>query len=139
MRHDLSVFGDSFDLFDPFFNDSFFNVEKGPRQEFLKCDVIENEKDYELIFDVPGISKENISIDVEDGNLTITASKSTSSDENKKNFVRKERHSFQAQRSFYVGNIKEEDIKAKMENGELHINVPKEESPVITKKTITIE
>ncbi len=138
-KNDLSIFRNDFDLFDPFFEDDFFRGTKRPHQDFLKCDVIENDKDYELIMDVPGLKKENVHIDLEDGNLTISVETVTENDEEKKNYVRKERRAFQSERSFYVGNVKEADIKAKLENGELHITIPKEEEEVVNKKTIEIE
>ena len=59
--------------------------------------------------------------------------------ENKK-YVRRERHSFtKCERSFYVGDVSEEDIKAKFKNGILEISVPKEEKKKEDKKIIMIE
>ena len=140
-RNEGSVFNKGFDLFDPFFDDDFFRPEHAPRHEneMLRTDVVENENNYELVMDVPGMQKEDVQIEVEDGYLTITATKQSKQDETKKNYVRRERYSYSAKRSFYVGNIKEEDIKAKMDNGELHIMVPKESEQTIAKKHISIE
>lgn len=138
-RNELGFFNDNFDLLDPFFNDDFFKAEPRHQHELLKTDVVETADGYELIMDVPGIKKENINLDLEDGYLTISATKSSKEDEGKKNYVRRERQYFSAKRSFYVGSIEESDIKAKLENGELHIVVPKETEKVINKKQISIE
>jgi len=141
-RNELSVFNHDFDLFDPFFSDTFFAPERHEEHhshELLKTDVIENEKNYELVMDVPGVKKEDVQINLENGYLTVTANKNEKNDESKKNYVRRERFSYSAKRSFYVGDIKESDISAKMENGELHIIVPKAQEEVQTKKQITIE
>ena len=137
-NNELSLFN-NFDLFDPF--EDFFYPErelKRTNNVALRCDVIENEKDYEIIMDAPGLNKENIQVDVENGYLTIALSKQEKKDEEKKNFIRKERHSYSCKRSFYVGEIDESLIKANLTDGELHITVPKEDKKVITKKHIEI-
>lgn len=139
MYNDLTLFGNDFDLFDPFFgNDLFYEGRGKKHQELLKTDVIENDKNYELVMDVPGLEKKDISIEVDNGYLTIQAQKTNDEDSKKKHFIRKERTYYSAKRSFYVGDIKEEEIKASMVNGELHIEIPKEEKKVVTKKTIQI-
>ncbi|MCR5741783.1 MAG: Hsp20 family protein [Gammaproteobacteria bacterium] len=138
-KHEISVFNPGFDLFDPFFGDDFFRREVKKDNNFLKTDVIENEKDYELIMDVPGLEKEDVNIEVEDGYLTVTASKKYNEEDKKKNFVRKERRFYESKRSFYVGNIDDSLVSAKLEKGELHIVVPKEKEQVTNKKTICIE
>ncbi len=138
-RNDLTFFN-NFDLLDPFFDDDFFRgCRKNDHREVLKTDVIENEKDYELIMDAPGAKKENINIELEDGYLTISVLVNKVDEEKKSSYIRKERSSYQAKRSFYVGYIKEEDVKAKFENGELHLIIPKEQEKLVTKKSIAIE
>ena len=139
MYNDLTLFGNDFDLFDPFFGNDLFLEGRGKKhQELLKTDVIENDKNYELVMDVPGLEKKDISIEVDNGYLTIQAQKTNDEDAKKKHFIRKESTYYSAKRSFYVGDIQEEEIKASMVNGELHIEIPKEEKKVVTKKTIQI-
>ena len=142
-RNEVSLFNTGFDLLDPFFEDDFFRDPFVPQRKhedaLLKTDVIEKENGYELIMDVPGLNKEDVSIEVEDGYLTITATKKSNDEEKNKKFVRKERSYYQAKRTFYVGNIEESSVKAKLEKGELHIDVPKEEEKKVAKTTISIE
>ena len=88
--------------------------------------------------DVPGLEKKDISIEVDNGYLTIQVQKANKEENEKKHFIRKERTYYTAKRSFYVGDIEENDIKASLTNGELHIEIPKEEKKVVTKKTIEI-
>ena len=71
------------------------------------------------------MDKKDINIDLSDGYLTISAGKSDKS-EDKHNYIRRER-SFSCSRSYYVGDVKKEDVKAKYENGILTVIVPKEE------------
>lgn len=142
-RNEVSLFNTGFDLFDPFFDDDFFRGTFVPQRKhedvLLKTDVIEKENGYELIMDVPGLNKEDVNIEVEDGYLTITATKKSNEEEKKHKYVRKERIYYQAKRTFYVGNVNESEVKAKLEKGELHIEVPKEEEKKIAKTTISIE
>ena len=119
----------SFDLFDDFFDDDFF-----PRHEFfskkernlMKTDIQETEKEYLLEVDLPGYKKEDIKIDVSEGYLTINAKVNKEDNEEEKNYVRRERFTGEATRSFYVGeDIKEDEIKASFKDGILTLNIPK--------------
>ena len=98
---------------------------------------------YEVDIDLPGFKKDEISIELENGYLTVSAAKGLDKDEEDKKgkYIRKERYAGAMQRSFYVGEyVTQEDIKAKYENGILRLSVPKKEAkPVETKKTIAIE
>ena len=95
--------------------------------------------------DLPGFKKEEISISLEDGNLTIQAAKGLDEDEKEKKsgrYIRRERYAGSCARSFYVGDdITEEDIKAEFKHGILKIFVPKKEAKpeVEQKKYIAIE
>ena len=91
----------------------------------MRTDIKETDKDYEMEIELPGMDKKDINIDLSDGYLTISAGKSDKS-EDKHNYIRRER-SFSCSRSYYVGDVKKEDVKAKYENGILIVIVPKEE------------
>ena len=99
-----------------------------------------SENDYELQVEVPGVNKENISIDYENGYVTIAAKTNKSKDEKDKegNYIRRERYSGSYSRSYYVGEVDRESIKAKLDNGVLSIIVPKVKAEE-QKKAITIE
>ena len=144
-----SILGEN--LFDDFMNDfrlpAFPDVDKElygkHAKNLMKTDVKETEKGYEVDMDLPGFKKDEISIELENGYLTVSAAKGLDKDEEDKKgkYIRKERYAGAMQRSFYVGeNLTQEDIKAKYENGILRLSVPKKEAkPVETKKTIAIE
>ena len=112
-------------------------------KHMMDTDVKETENGYEVDIDLPGFKKDEISIELENGYLTVSAAKGLDKDEEDKKgkYIRKERYAGAMQRSFYVGeNLTQEDIKAKYENGILRLSVPKKEAkPVETKKTIAIE
>ncbi len=86
--------------------------------------------------------KDEINLDVKDGYLTISAQKGLDKDEeNKKGrILRQERYAGVCSRSFYVGDVKPEEVKAKYESGVLTIALPKEDARKCSScNTITIE
>ena len=109
----------------------------------MKTDVREHDDNYELVVDLPGFKKEEINLTLDDGYLSISATKGLNKEEKDKEgkLIRQERYSGSMQRSFYVGdNLTEEDIKAKFENGVLKLNIPKTNAQKLPeKKTIMIE
>lgn len=113
-----------FDLFDDFFSDV-----NAKTSNVLKTDIHEKDGYYVLNMEVPGVKKEDIQIELKDGSLKITASRNSSQEEKdaKGRIIRQERYSGSSSRSFYVGEaIKQEDVKASFENGELKITIPTE-------------
>jgi len=111
-------------------------------KNLMKTDIKETESGYELDIDLPGFKKEDISVELENGYLTISASKDIDKEENKESggYIRKERWFGSCSRSFYIGDgVRSEDIKAKMENGILHMTVPKATQQLPKKNTILIE
>ena len=109
----------------------------------MKTDVRETEKTYELDIDLPGFKKDEIQIELKDGYLTVSAKKGLDKDEEDKKgkYIRKERYTGALSRTFYLGEeIREEEIKAKFENGILSVSIPKEEEKKVEgPKHISIE
>ena len=108
----------------PGLTDSFFRSYNS----YMKTDKKEVDNQYVLDIEMPGFNKKDISVELNDGYLTISGNKSTNNDEKdtKGNIIRQERYSGSYSRSFYVGDsIKKEDIKANYDNGELKIYLPK--------------
>ena len=147
-----SIFGEN--LFDDFFTPFYYDdkdekkAEKklyGHRaQNLLRTDIKETKEGYELVIDVPGFKKDEVRVALKDGYLTVSAAKGLDKDEEDKkgHYIRQERYSGAMSRTFYVGeDVKQEDIKAKFENGILSLSVPKpvEQKKVETSKRIAIE
>ena len=139
-----SIFGEN--MFDDLFEDNFFGAHNPlygkHAKNLMKTDINEKENGYEIAVDLPGFKKDEINLDLRDGYLTITAQKGLDKDEEDKkgHVIRKERYAGVCQRSFFVGDIKTEDIKAKYDAGVLTINVPKEEPKKLASgSTIAIE
>ena len=109
----------------------------------MRTDVREHDDGYEVDIDLPGFKKEEISLSLDNGYLTVSASKGLDKkEENEKGkLIRQERYMGSMQRSFFVGrNITEQEIKARFEDGVLKLNVPKNDPKKIPEcKTIMIE
>ncbi len=142
-----SVFNDN--VFDDLMND-FDDVftARNPlygkhARNMMKTDVRDVGDHYELDIDLPGFKKDEIHAQLENGYLTISASKGVDKDEKDKKgqYIRRERTFGQCARSFYVGEgVTEADVKAKYENGILELSIPKKEPrKVDNKKYIAIE
>ena len=131
-EHQISRRRDSFGLFDPFFDDFFrfpdFRHEFKNMENIMKTDVEESANSYKLEVEMPGFDKGDISIDLNNGYLTIAAKQNSNDDEKDKkgNYIRRERYFGSCSRSFYVGDIDEKDIDAKLERGVLTVCIPKE-------------
>ena len=149
-----SIFGE--DMFDDFMRDfPFFDENAGNKIEkklygrhaknMMKTDIKEQEDGYELEMDLPGFTKDEITAELKDGYLTISASKGLDKDEQEKEtgkYIRRERYAGACQRSFYVGeDITEQDIKAEFKHGILKLFVPKKvaQPKVENKKYVAIE
>ena len=138
-----SIFGEN--LFDDFMEDFAFPAFSDIDQKLygkhannlMKTDVKETDTGYEVDIDLPGFKKDEITMRLEDGYLTINAAKGLDKEEKneKGKFVRRERYAGNLSRSFYVGeNVTEQDIHPKYENGILSFRVPKEDQKAVEEK-----
>ena len=134
-----SIFGGN--LFDEFFDDSFDRTFFGGRnplygkreKNLMKTDVREVENHYEVDIDLPGFKKDEVNVELQDGYLTVSASKGPDKDQKDKEgrYIRQERYSGTCSRTFYVGDLKKEDISAKYEDGILRLTLPKAEEKAL--------
>ncbi len=133
MMYMPSIFGES--LFDDFFRDLDGSFAAKPlygkrAKNLMKTDIRETEQGYELMIDLPGYKKEDLKLELKDGYLSISAEKHTESEKKDENgkMIRQERYSGSVQRGFFVGDgVREEDIRAKFEDGVLKLDIPKKE------------
>lgn len=127
------------DVFDDLFYDPFMNRST---VDTMRTDIYERDGQYELSMELPGYNKEDIKMELDNGYLKICATKNINNDvtDNEGHTIRRERYSGSCSRNFYVGDIREEDIRASFDNGELKISIPKDNvKQVEDKKYITIE
>ena len=139
------------DLFDNFMQDfafpSFPNIDKAlygtNAKNLMKTDVRETDNSYELDIDLPGFKKDEVSVDLKDGYLTISAAKGLDKDESDKagRYIRQERYAGTCSRSFYVGeDVEPKDVSARFEDGILKLSLPRREQKQLPESTsIAIE
>ena len=143
-----SIFGEN--LFDEFFNEPFAMVAPQGHnplygkhaKNLMKTDVRETESSYELDIDLPGFKKDEISVELKNGCLNISAAKGLDKEEKDKDgkYIRQERYAGSCSRSFYVGtDVYPAEVAAKFENGILNISVPKASRQLPAKSTVEIK
>ena len=121
-------------IFDNFMDEGTDNFD------VMKCDVYEKDGAYHIEADIPGFKKDEISVDCEDGYVTISAEKNTENeekDENKK-YIKRERFYGKTVRKFYVCDVDSDKIQAEYKDWMLELVVPKEEK-LPNKKSIEIK
>ena len=137
-----TVFGEN--LFDDFFDDSFGMMNaRNPlygkhARNLMKTDIRETDTNYELAIDLPGFKKDEVTLELKDGVLTIQAVKGLDKDETDKKgkYIRQERYAGACSRTFYVGEeVEPEDVTAKFENGILQLSIPKAAKKQLPKNT----
>lgn len=134
----LNKFEESFnDFVSDFFKDDFFdNVSMGGD---FKADIKETSNGYVVEAELPGVNKNDIRLDYKDNNLIISAVRNEVLENNENNYIKQERHYGEFQRSFYVGNIDKNLIKAKFDNGVLDVYLPKDQNYINNDTGIYIE
>ena len=143
-----SIFGEN--LFDEFFNEPFAMVAPQGHnplygkhaKNLMKTDVRETESSYELDIDLPGFKKDEISVELKNGCLNISAAKGLDKEEKDKDgkYIRQERYAGSCSRSLYVGtDVDPAEVAAKFENGILSISVPKASRQLPAKSTVEIK
>ena len=137
-------------LFDDFFGDTFDKHFFGGRdplygkhaKNMMKTDVKETSNGYEMDIDLPGFKKDEVNVELDNGYLTISAAKGHDKDEQDKEgrYISQERYAGQCSRSFYIGDVRPENVAAKYEDGILHLTFPKAGQPELpSQKQIAIE
>ena len=103
----------------------------------MDTDIYLKDGVYHADIDIPGFNKEDIKIEIHKGTLNIKAEKEYKEDEKHKKYIRHERRYNQMERSFYFGDIDEENIKAEFKNGTLHLTIPQKSE--VSKRQISID
>jgi HSP20 family protein len=123
-------------LVDRFFSD--WSTRNGGSTFLPQADILENDKAYEIQFAVPGMSKEDFTIDLKDNYLTVSGERKFTNEKNEKNFRSVETQYGSFSRSFALPeNVDASKINAKYTNGILEVTIPKDEKKAL-KTTIKV-
>lgn len=127
-------FEDFYNVLDDFFTNPASMMSRSLEGDTFKLDIKEEEDKYLIEAEMPGIKKEEVEIDVRDGRLNISVERKEETKEEQENYLHKERRISSMNRSVYLGDIKYEDISAKLEEGILSIEIYKDEEKEKSKK-----
>jgi HSP20 family protein len=113
-------------VFEEFFKEPFFQ-NSFVAGNAIKADIRENDKEYIVDAEIPGVNKEDIKLELRNDTLTISVEHKVDTEEKSENYLRRERKVGSFSRSFYVQNVKNDLVAAKYNNGILTVSLPKEE------------
>ncbi|MCL2664600.1 MAG: Hsp20/alpha crystallin family protein [Defluviitaleaceae bacterium] len=119
---------------DDFFGGNWMPARRSVMEGMFKLDIEENEQAYIVTAELPGVSKDEIGLELSDGRLTISVHKEESSESEQKNMIHKERSVYTKTRSVYFPDARPEDISANHENGVLSVTVSKREKSPASQK-----
>ncbi len=126
--HEFKPMMSMMNLFDDFFS-RFYEEETDNNFKAMAMDIIEQEKEFELLANLPGFKKEDVKISIQDNQLVIEAKCDTKKEEKKGTMYRCERYSGNYRRTLYLPeNADVNKIQAKMEDGVLKLSIPKKEA-----------
>jgi HSP20 family protein len=128
-------FEDFYNVLDDFFSGG-TEIRRNLARDTFKLDVEETAEEFKIQAELPGVKKEEIGLELNDGKLTISVKKEENVEEEKKNYIHRERRLNSMTRSIYLGDVKAEGIYAGLEHGILTISVKKEQE---VNKTVSIE
>lgn len=124
---------------DRFFNDDFQNGGNEQSSFSPQVDISETDAQFDIDFYIPGVEKDQVNIDLNDGRLTVSGERKFEKETNGKNYRSVESSFGSFTRSFQLPeNIDQESVNASFENGVLRIVVPKDEKKV-AKRSISIK
>lgn len=138
-RNDLGSLGtgDFYNMLDDFFSDNWF-PSRSLSSDTFKLDVKQTDTAYIIEAELPGVNKDDIDLDLNNDHLTISVKREECSNEEKDNYVHRERKLCSMSRSIHLGDARFEDTSAKLDNGILTITVAKK-TPVTASTKINIE
>jgi HSP20 family protein len=133
-------------LIDKFFNQSFPQLSKEvgvdvfQHSAYPKCDIVDFPDRIEIVAEVPGLGKDQITIDVDTDVISIKGGKTTNVEKEGGTYLRRELKKSSFKRTFTADPsiFDLERVSAKFVDGVLELTVPKLETVKTTKKTIEI-
>ncbi|HML36607.1 MAG TPA: Hsp20/alpha crystallin family protein [Bacillota bacterium] len=119
-------FGDFYNMLDDFFSDN-WSPRRSLERDTFKINVQQNDSEYLIEAELPGVNKDEINVDLNDGRLTISVKREEKINEEKKNYIHRESRFSSMSRSIYLEDADSKGIKAKLDSGMLNITVPRQE------------
>lgn len=137
-RHGRGEVDEQDDPFNALVSDFFSDVMDMADIGF-KTDIKEDENNYYIEAELPGLSKEDINLELDNDRLIISATNEEKREREEENYIRRERRTGTYQRAFQIENVEEDAIEAEYEDGILKILLPKKEPGKDRKRVINIK
>ncbi|MBN2796511.1 MAG: Hsp20 family protein [Clostridia bacterium] len=115
---------DFYNMIDSFFDESFWPIRNLQRDTF-KIDVKDQENNYLIEADLPGVEKDDVKLEFSKGVLSISVERNEEKNKEEENYIHRERRCSSMMRSMQLRDIDESTIEAKLENGVLTIKAEK--------------
>ncbi len=128
---------DYYNMFDDFFDKDLFNM-RSLKNDTFKMDVKELDQSFLIEAEMPGVKKDEIQLEYQDNRLSISINRQEEVNEERENFIHRERRISSMQRSIFLKDVNIESIDAKLEEGILKIQIPKSE-PKVSKVQIEVK
>lgn len=123
------------DFFRNFFNAGWNLWDSGN----VRIDVKDKDVEYLVEVELPGVSKDQIKIDIHNGVLTLSANEDWEDQRQQDNYIYRERRMGRIQRSFSLDNVNEDAVTAEYKDGILAIHLPKADPKRNTRRSIDIQ
>ena len=133
LAHSGTGFEDFYNMLDDFFTGPLASNRNLLRDTF-KIDIVENDTEYLVEAEVPGFSKDEIGLSIENDMLCIQVNRTEEADKSGVNYIHRERRASSMNRRVRLTGASLDKIKAKLEDGMLAITIPKEVKGSDTRK-----
>jgi len=114
-----------FDTMEELFQSPFSSLASAP--DGFKMNVEDTDGAYVVTAELPGVKRDQIDVELNEGRLSISVQKQESEEEKAKNYLHKETTEWSATRGIYLKDAAVEGLTAKLADGMLTVNVPKQE------------
>lgn len=119
-------FEDFYNMLDDFFTDPWMTGRR--TREAFKMDVQQTDKEYTIEAELPGINKEEINLEMNDGTLRISVNHEESKDDESKSYIHRERRYSSMSRAVHLADAEADGISAKLDGGILKVSVPRQKN-----------
>jgi HSP20 family protein len=117
--------------------DDFFNSPIEATADVFKMDVEDKGDSYAVSAHLPGVKRDEIDVELNEGRLCISVDKRESDEDKGKNWIQKETHEYSATRGVFLKDAATAGLTAKLADGVLTVSVPKvQEKENVTKVSI---
>lgn len=120
-------------ILDDFFGDPWL-PNRNMLRDIFKVDVRDEDSAYKIEADVPGLTKEEVDLSVEDKDLIISVNKKEEKNEESENYIHRERRTSSMSRRLRLADANLDEVKAELKDGVLCVTVPKKDAGEAVKK-----